>query len=46
VAAPAAPAIPRLPAIPELPPIPGINEPIPGLDRLNQILQEFGRFAR
>ncbi len=35
-----APAVPRIPAVPALPPIPGINEPIPGLDRVNQILQE------
>ncbi|BBX62064.1 hypothetical protein MSAS_12380 [Mycobacterium saskatchewanense] len=41
VAAPA-PRIPRAPAIPALPPIPGVNEPIPGLDKINQILQEFG----
>ncbi len=39
--APKAPLAPAVPGIPELPPIPGINEPIPGLDRLNQILQEF-----
>ena len=37
-----APVIPRVPAIPALPPIPGINEPIPGLDRINQILQGIG----
>ncbi|MGZ4584692.1 MAG: Hsp70 family protein [Mycobacterium sp.] len=42
LAEPAPARIPRLPAIPELPPIPGLNEPIPGLDRVNQILQEFG----
>ncbi|CPR03052.1 proline rich protein [Mycobacterium bohemicum DSM 44277] len=40
-AAPLAPKAPAVPRIPELPPIPGVNEPIPGLDRLNQILQEF-----
>ncbi len=39
VAAPAAPVIPRAPEIPPLPPIPGIDEPIPGLDRVNQIIQ-------
>ncbi|EUA26981.1 hypothetical protein I548_5087 [Mycobacterium intracellulare] len=27
-------------AVPPIPPIPGLNEPIPGLDRVNQILQE------
>ncbi len=41
-AAPARPVIPRIPAIPPIPPIPGINEPIPGLDRVNQILQGIG----
>lgn len=37
--APAAPAPPAV-AIPPIPPIPGVNEPIPGLDRVNQIIQE------
>jgi actin-like ATPase involved in cell morphogenesis len=38
-AAPARPAIPRAPAIPQIPQIPILNEPIPGLDRVNQIIQ-------
>jgi molecular chaperone DnaK (HSP70) len=36
-AAPAAPVMPQAPS--RIPPIPGINEPIPGLDRVNQIIQ-------
>ncbi len=36
----AAAPVPRIPEIPALPPIPGVNEPIPGLDRLDQILRE------
>lgn len=39
-APPARPAAPRRVAVPPIPPIPGINEPIPGLDRVNQIIQE------
>lgn len=39
IAAPARPAIPR---IPEVPPIPGLDEPIPGLDRVNQVIQGIG----
>ncbi|HEX5254918.1 MAG TPA: Hsp70 family protein [Mycobacterium sp.] len=39
-APPAAPAGPRRVAAPPIPPIPGVNEPIPGLDRVNQIIQE------
>jgi hypothetical protein len=38
---PARPAVPRrVAAPPEVPPIPGVNQPIPGLDRVNQIIQE------
>lgn len=37
--APARPAIPRAPDIPQIPQIPILNEPIPGLDRVNQIIQ-------
>lgn len=38
---PAHPAVPRrVAAPPEVPPIPGVNQPIPGLDRVNQIIQE------
>lgn len=38
---PARPAAPRrVAAPPEVPPIPGVNQPIPGLDRVNQIIQE------
>ncbi|UXA05052.1 Hsp70 family protein [Mycobacterium sp. SMC-2] len=36
------PAIPRIPEIPPIPPVPGLNEPIPGLDRVNQIIQGIG----
>ncbi|WP_406815146.1 Hsp70 family protein [Mycobacterium sp. M23085] len=36
----APPAAPRKVAAPPIPPIPGVNEPIPGLDRVNQIIQE------
>lgn len=39
-AAPARP--PRIPELPPLPPVPGLNEPIPGLDRVNQIIQGIG----
>lgn len=39
-AAPARPAAPRKVAAPPIPPVPGVNEPIPGLDRVNQIIQE------
>ncbi|GFG95444.1 Hsp70 family protein [Mycobacterium timonense] len=39
-APPARPAAPRRVAVPPIPPIPGLNEPIPGLDRVNQIIQE------
>ncbi|OBF12172.1 molecular chaperone [Mycobacterium sp. ACS4054] len=38
----AAPAIPRIPEVPPIPPVPGLNEPIPGLDRVNQIIQGIG----
>ncbi|OBB85023.1 molecular chaperone [Mycobacterium colombiense] len=38
--APARPAAPRKVAAPPIPPVPGVNEPIPGLDRVNQIIQE------
>ncbi|OBH86387.1 Hsp70 family protein [Mycobacterium sp. E2989] len=36
------PAIPRIPEVPPIPPVPGLNEPIPGLDRVNQIIQGIG----
>lgn len=39
-ARPATPAAPRKVAAPPIPPVPGVNEPIPGLDRVNQIIQE------
>lgn len=39
-APPPRPAAPRRVAVPPIPPIPGLNEPIPGLDRVNQILRE------
>lgn len=39
-AAPAPPAVPHRVAAPPIPPIPGVNESIPGLDRVNQIIQE------
>lgn len=39
-AAPAHPAPPRKVAAPPIPAVPGVNEPIPGLDRVNQIIQE------
>jgi actin-like ATPase involved in cell morphogenesis len=38
-AAPAPPVIARAPAIPQIPQIPVFNEPIPGLDQVNQIIQ-------
>jgi hypothetical protein len=38
----AAPAGPLIPRIPQIPPIPGLNEPIPGLGRINQIIPGFG----
>lgn len=38
-AAPVRPAAPRIPEVPPIPPVPGLNEPIPGLDRVNQIVQ-------
>ena len=41
-AAPVRPAIPRVPEVPPIPPVPGLNEPIPGLDRVNQIIQGIG----
>ncbi|OBJ13524.1 Hsp70 family protein [Mycobacterium sp. 1245801.1] len=34
------PAPRRVATPPEVPPIPGVNQPIPGLDRVNQIIQE------
>lgn len=39
-APPAHPIAPRRAAVPPIPPIPGLNEPIPGLDRVNQIIQD------
>ncbi|BBZ70159.1 Hsp70 family protein [Mycobacterium paraseoulense] len=39
-AAPAHPAIPR--QVPPVPAVPGLNEPIPGMDRVNQIIQGIG----
>lgn len=39
-APPAYPIAPRRAAVPPIPPIPGLNEPIPGLDRVNQIIQD------
>ncbi|OBH59644.1 molecular chaperone [Mycobacterium mantenii] len=39
-AAPPAAAAPHRVAAPPIPPIPGVNDPIPGLDRVNQIIQE------
>lgn len=39
-APPAPPMAPRRAALPPIPPIPVLNEPIPGLDRVNQIIQE------
>lgn len=41
-AAPAHPAVPRIPEVPPIPAVPGLNEPIPGLDRVNQIIQGIG----
>jgi actin-like ATPase involved in cell morphogenesis len=38
VAAPAHP-FPRIPEAPPIPPVPGLNAPIPGLDRVDQIIQ-------
>ncbi len=38
--APTHPLAPRRAAAPRLPPIPGVNAPIPGLDRVDQILQD------
>ncbi|OBH19478.1 Hsp70 family protein, partial [Mycobacterium sp. E3247] len=35
-------AIPRIPEVPPIPAVPGLNEPIPGLDRVNQIIQGIG----
>lgn len=39
-APPAHPIAPRRAAVPPIPPIPGLSEPIPGLDRVNQIIQD------
>ncbi len=41
-AAPARPATPRVPEVPLIPPVPGLNQPIPGLDRFNEIVQGIG----
>lgn len=38
--APARQAAPRKVAAPPIPPVPGVDGPIPGLDRVNQIIQE------
>lgn len=37
--APVRPSAPRRVAAPPIPPIPGVNEPIPGLDRVDEIIQ-------
>ncbi|ORB71898.1 hypothetical protein BST44_20795, partial [Mycobacterium scrofulaceum] len=41
-AAPVRPAVPQIPQAPPIPPVPGLGEPIPGLDRVNQIIQGIG----
>ncbi|OBF71360.1 molecular chaperone [Mycobacterium sp. 852002-51613_SCH5001154] len=38
----AAPVRPAIPQVPPIPPVPGLNEAIPGLDRINQIIQGIG----
>ncbi|OJZ73289.1 molecular chaperone [Mycobacterium paraffinicum] len=38
-AGPARPVAPRIPEAPPIPSVPGLNEPIPGLDRVNEIVQ-------
>ncbi|MGZ4563074.1 MAG: Hsp70 family protein [Mycobacterium sp.] len=38
----AAPARPAIPRAPEVPPVPGLNAHIPGLDRVNEIIQGIG----
>ncbi|OBH92506.1 Hsp70 family protein [Mycobacterium sp. E2733] len=38
----AAPGRPAIPQVPPIPPVPGLNEPIPGLDRINEIIQGIG----
>lgn len=38
-AAPVRPAVPQVPQAPPIPPVPGLGEPIPGMDRVNQIIQ-------
>ncbi|OBH13422.1 Hsp70 family protein [Mycobacterium sp. E1747] len=38
-AGPARPVAPRIPEVPPIPAVPGLDEPIPGLDRVNQIVQ-------
>ncbi|OBB63256.1 Hsp70 family protein [Mycobacterium sp. 852014-50255_SCH5639931] len=38
----AAPARPAIPQVPPVPPVPGLNESIPGLDRINQLIQGIG----
>jgi hypothetical protein len=38
----AAPVRPAIPQAPPIPPVPGLSEPIPGLDRINEIIQGIG----
>lgn len=38
----AAPVRPAIPQVPPIPAVPGLNEPIPGLERINQIIQGIG----
>ncbi|OBB86550.1 Hsp70 family protein [Mycobacterium sp. 852002-30065_SCH5024008] len=38
----AAPVRPAIPQVPPIPAVPGLNESIPGLDRINQLIQGIG----